>query len=137
MVDARFYVYQFTDDDGPVYIGKGSGNRFKAQSSRFGCPGEIIERFKSEKAAYAAEVRYIAARKPRLNRHKGGTGSRAVKRREPPMPKYMRRDYAIMEALGTRVYCARLLLNCERSKPGIVEPSKLDAIRQVAYGAGS
>jgi hypothetical protein len=39
-----------------------------------------------------------------------------------------------MERIGTRRYAAMLLLGCERSQPGIVEPSKLGTIRSVANG---
>lgn len=126
----RFYVYRLTDSEGVAYVGKGSGKRLDTQKRSFGSDGEIIERFKSERQAYAAERRYIAEMKPRLNRHPGGNGSHAQRK---PLARKQKWEREI-EAIGTRRYAARILLACEHSRPGIVDPSKIEQIRQVAYG---
>lgn len=39
--------------------------------------------------------------------------------------------------LGPRVYAARLWLACAKAAPHMVDLSKLDALRAVAYGGGS
>lgn len=127
----RFYVYQFSDEDGVVYIGKGSGRRINAQFRKFNCAGKVLEYFLSEEAAYEAERRYIAEIKPRLNIHPGGNGSRVK-----VANRVRRRDFweRNMQKIGSKRYAARLLMECERVKSGTVSPSKLDAIRQVANG---
>lgn len=130
---ARFYVYQITDGDEIVYIGKGSGNRIKVQERAFRGTGSILERFESEAAAYSAERKFIASRRPSLNRHPGGNGSRARLTRKARKDKWEK----CYDQIGPRRYSARLLLACEQSRPGIIDPSKIDVIRQVAYGEWS
>lgn len=125
---ARFYVYLLEDGDVPAYVGKGSGGRLAVQERRFALPGRVLERFDSEKAAYAAERKWIARLKPYHNRCAGGNGSRAM--RLPNTPRWV----SAIERMGTRVYAARILLACDRASLGIVDPSKIDAIRNVANG---
>lgn len=129
MAEAKFYVYCFTDAEGCLYVGKGSGRRFATQRRRFGCDGKIIERFTSERKAYEAERRYIAQLQPRANVHPGGNGARSVRR-------VTRKDAwtRAYGAVGPRRFSALLLLACERAQPGILAQSKVDAIRQVAHG---
>jgi hypothetical protein len=124
----RFYVYKLIDDCGVVqYVGKGSGYRLRAQQRRYGLQGEVIERFTKERDAYKAEVRWIASLAPPLNKHPGGNGSWAIKRRE-----HKTKEMREIERIGTRAYAARILLRFDRSLYS--DPSKLEAIRQVAYG---
>jgi hypothetical protein len=124
-----YYVYELIDEAGSVqYVGKGSGRRLQTQKRKFGLAGRVIEWFKSEKAAYAYEVKAIAEKCPPLNKAKGGNGSRAQK--------IIRRRLAWeleMERIGTRAYAARLLMKfCL-----FTDASKLEAVRRVAYGQGS
>ncbi len=124
----RFYVYELFSDKNPcLYIGKGSGYRLTVQRRKFACSGRILERFASEKAAYAREVVLIAERKPLLNKHKGGNGSRAIR-------KYYRRSKEEIEyeRLGHQVYTARVLLRYDL-RP-FLPASKIERIRQVACG---
>jgi hypothetical protein len=128
---ARFYVYVIHDGDGlPVYIGKGSGRRLEAQRKRFGRQGYVWRRFKSEDAAFAFEARCIAELSPALNRCAGGAGARVTTK----APREYRCPTAIaMQEIGPRRYVARRLFDfvgVER----YIDPSKLDAIRQVANG---
>jgi hypothetical protein len=123
----RFYVYRIFDGFETVYVGKGSGRRLSSQKSKFRLPGEIIARFKSERAAYAFEIKMIAELMPTANKHPGGNGSRVYKRR----PRRQAWEIEI-ESVGSRRYTARKLLQFDLS--GIIDPSKLDAIRQVANG---
>lgn len=130
----QFYTYAFEDERGCVYVGKGSKSRFKTQQRRFAkleplALGRIVDWFLTERAALEGEKRYIAAHSPRLNTTKGGNGGR-VRRRMPRMLFWERS----MHKFGSRKYAALLLLAAERSKPGTVSPSKVEAIRQVAYG---
>jgi hypothetical protein len=130
--DVRFYVYAFDDDAGCVYVGKGSGRRFNVQTNRFaGCVGRIIDYFQTERAAYEAEKRYIAKLKPALNVHPGGNGCRVKIAGKSRRKDFWARNF---EKIGSQRYAALLLLAAEQSKPGIVDPSKIDAIRQVAHG---
>lgn len=121
-----FYVYELAKDGQSQYIGKGSGRRLAAQIRNFGIEGVEIARFKREKDAYAFEVKAIAERAPILNRHKGGNGSHAQIKRER-RPKW---DIEI-ERIGSRAYAARLVLAYGLS---LIDKSKVDAIRRVAYG---
>lgn len=134
--DVRFYVYDVLDADGvTIYVGKGSGRRAHVSCrERGGCEFKIIERFANECAAYAKEVARISEIKPALNIAAGGNGSRAIKRRIV-RDKWQR----TFDAIGSRKYAARLLLACvaASAKAGIQYPgdlSKVDAIREVAYG---
>lgn len=118
----RFYVYALTDADGVAYIGKGSGRRLAAQRRAHRLDGHEVARFKREKDAYRFERECIAQYRPALNRHPGGNGSRAT-----PI---VVRKYAFekeIEAVGSRRYCARLLLSLPLER--FNESSKVDAIR--------
>jgi hypothetical protein len=126
----RFYVYALTDGDQVVYVGKGSGRRLHVQRRTHGCDGYEVARFKRERDAYAHEIRVIAELSPARNKHPGGNGSRATPARTPRAPAWMKE----IDRIGSRVYAARLLLS---RFAHIVDPSKVDAIRRVAYGAGS
>jgi hypothetical protein len=124
----RFYVYELASSDGVVqYVGKGSGKRLSAQIRNIGFQGSEVARFKSEKDAYAFEVARIAEAKPLLNKCAGGNGNTAtpVKR---PVKTAWEREY---ERVGSRVMAARLLM---RFASHLVEPSNLDAIRQISHG---
>jgi hypothetical protein len=130
----KFYVYKFSDHDGVVYVGKGSGRRFNVQQRHFGCDGEIVDWFLTEAAAYAAERRYIADLQPRVNIHPGGNGGRVKVANRVRRKDFWERNF---EQIGSRRYAALLLLACERSQPGIVDSSKIEQIRQVADGCGA
>jgi hypothetical protein len=124
---ARFYVYRLYGPDGATeYIGKGSGYRLTAQKRNKGLDGEIVAMFFKEADAYAYEVERIAADKPTLNRHPGGNGSKAIKRRALPRPKWV----IDMEKIGTRVYAARFLL----TKQYPFTASEIDMLRRAAHG---
>jgi hypothetical protein len=132
----RFYVYDVLNADGvTIYVGKGSGRRaYVSCRERGGHEFKIVERFASECAAYAKEVARIAEIKPLLNIAAGGNGSRAIKRRI-----FKDKWQRTLEAIGSRKYAARLLLACiaASSKAGVQYPgdlSKVDAIREIAYG---
>jgi hypothetical protein len=122
----RFFVYALTEGDRVVYVGKGSGRRLQAQRRKHGCEGHEVARFKREADAYAHEIRLIAELSPERNKHPGGSGSRVVNCK-PATPVWVRE----IERIGSRVYAARLLLRFAH----VVDPSKVDAIRRVAYGA--
>lgn len=121
----RFYVYRIYDGVVTVYVGKGSGLRLKKQMWRFGLHGEVLERFKTESAAYAAEKRWIKELKPTENKNTGGGGGFAVRR-------IVRKDKATreMERLGTRVYSARMLLRFDLR--GHVSPEQIAKLREIA-----
>lgn len=126
--EIRFYVYALKDEAGRVmYVGKGSGRRLECQKRKFGLAGEILERHASEAKAYAAEVRLIAEMNPPLNKHPGGNGSRAKAERVPSWVRDMSR-------IGTQRFAARLLMSVLRVRPDLIPASKVEAIRQVAYG---
>lgn len=132
----RFYVYDVLDADGlTIYVGKGSGRRAHVSCrARGGHEFKIVECFANERDAYAHEVARIAEIKPALNIATGGNGARSIKRR-------VVKDgwQRAVEALGTKKYAARLVLACVASsaRSGIEcmgDLSKVDAIREVAYG---
>jgi hypothetical protein len=130
----QFYVYGFEDDGGFVYIGKGCKKRLRAQQRKFArleplAKGRVLDWFLTERAALAAEKEYIEKHRPRLNKTAGGNGGR-VKHRANRLDFWERR----LLKVGKRKYAAQLLLACERAKPGTLDPSKVDAIRQVADG---
>ena len=133
----QFYVYMFRAGGNVIYIGKGSGKRFKAQVKNFSfvpnCIGGIVRYFASEKAAYNAEARLIAKHSPKYNANKGGGGA-ITRLKKPRLSTEFRKDLEEIKAVGTKVYVARRLLNFDLS--AVVEPSKLERIRQVAYGSG-
>lgn len=79
-----FYVYRIFGAGGEtIYIGKGSGRRLQQQKRRFGADGEIMQRLKTENAAYRYEREMIAKFKPPLNKSTGGNGSRYGKTGTP------------------------------------------------------
>lgn len=127
--DFRFYVYAFGGIESPVYIGKGSGNRVKAQERRFNDKGEIIAWFINEQDAFDHERRLISDHDPKNNLIPGGTGGR-VRRKEKKRRMFQwERE---IERVGTRVYAARVLSRLDCS--GYLSPSKIESIRRVAYG---
>jgi hypothetical protein len=126
-MEKRFYVYRIFDGFETVYIGKGSGRRLANQKRRFRLPGEIISWFKSEREAYAHEIKMISALMPTENRHPGGGGSRAQR--------IVNRRFAWeydFESVGPRKYAAQELLKFDLSQ--VLDASKIEAIRQVANG---
>jgi len=129
----RFYVYRIFDAEGKtLYIGKGTGRRLQNQIRRFKADGEVLERFRSEKASYRKEIELISEHKPPLNKHAGGNGSRCEKQRDAKT----KLDREI-EAIGLRVYTARaLLMKGEKALLNYISKSNLDTLRQVAYGKG-
>lgn len=129
---ARCYVYALRDGDTIAYVGKGSGSRLNAQKRSFGLEGDKLEDGLTDTQAFAAERKWIAKLSPTLNRCAGGNGNRA-RRIVNRTPKWERE----IDAVGSRRYAAILLMGCERSRPGIIDPSKIDAIRQVANGCRS
>jgi hypothetical protein len=111
-----FYVYVFYDEDGPVYVGKGSGRRFSQQQKRFfELRGEIVRQFHVESAAYNYECKLIAKLQPRGNRIAGGGGSIARRKANQPVPKWWRDWMKEIDALGTREWARR-----ELAKLGII-----------------
>lgn len=130
---ARFYVYAITDGACVLYVGKGSGRRDKVSARQRGGVASILERFCDEKSAYEAEVKWIAKLKPEMNSLAGGNGPRAKRRRVERKPKWQKD----MEAIGLRAYAARLLLGCERSVRGTLDPSKIDGLRKISNGGGA
>lgn len=127
----RFYVYELLNDSGACrYVGKGSGNRVKTQARNFGLAGYEVARFKREDDAYAYERTRIAERAPDINKCAGGNGNR-VTTRAPRDPKWVRD----INKVGTRVYAARILCAIYKAAPQYMPPpSKVEAIRRVAYG---
>lgn len=122
------YVYELTDSDGNVaYVGKGSGRRLDSQIKRYGLIGNEVARFKSEKSAYEYEIKRIADQSPYLNKCAGGNGNRTkrVSTRKTDFEK-------LCDLIGTRAVAARLWLVFARSDNA--DMSKVDAIREVAYG---
>ena len=126
----KFYVYAIKNEEGSiVYIGKGSGRRFEVQKKNFELSGEILETFASEKLAYEKEVEFISLHKPSLNTCKGGNGCTATKRR------IGKQDYEkLIERIGSRACAARLLLSYNKVNPKMIDQSKVDLFREVAYG---
>ena len=126
----KFYVYAIKNEQGSiVYIGKGSGRRFEVQKKNFKLFGEILETFATEKLAYAKEVEFISLHKPSLNKCKGGNGCTATKKR------IIKQDYEkLIERIGSRACAARLLLSYNKVNPSLIDQSKVDLFREVAYG---
>lgn len=126
----RFYVYRLFDGETTLYVGKGSGRRLCTQMRRHNCSGEILERFKDERAAYQYEIKLIAELAPRWNIHKGGNGSCAQKK--PPRRKY---GWELeMHRVGIRVYAARLLLR-KAGLPFYLSREKIAGLRLIAATA--
>ena len=85
-----YYVYEFyiVDTDEIVYVGKGTGRRYKVTSQRNelltkmlaqnSCESRIVKTFENEKDAFAFEFDYINELKARgqcvCNIHSGGAG---------------------------------------------------------------
>jgi len=129
--EKRFYVYRIADDQGAVlYVGKGSGNRAKVQSARYGGKAEIVKRFFREVEAFAFERAQIAMDAPLLNKCPGGNGGRVKKRFE------RREKWEVeMDRVGSRVYVARYLLSLDRTVVNAACPAmQWDALEAVANG---
>lgn len=125
--DIRFYVYRFIDADGVVaYVGKGSGRRFSSQFNKLDMTGDIVSWHKKESDAYAAEVSLISELSPYMNKYKGGNGAKATQKKKARKDKF----YLLCEKIGTKAVAARILLNFR----WLVDSSKVDMIRRVAYG---
>jgi hypothetical protein len=128
MAAIQFYVYELFDDNGAVqYVGKGSKRRLLTQQKRFNLHGRVVQHFDCETKAYKAEMAHIAKMQPALNKCKGGNGNRAK-----PVKTVWERKCAWqreIERIGTRAMAARILLS-----KGVVEPSKLEMVRRIAYG---
>lgn len=134
----RFYVYELLCDGVPVYVGKGSGRRLKSQMTKQQCDGREVARFRRERDAYAFEVERIAEFQPAWNRHPGGNGSKAAPARYRKTAwektcEAFEKEYGAHA--GLRVLAARMLLRYDLS--AYLEPSKVEEIRQVAYGCGT
>jgi hypothetical protein len=119
----KFYVYEVLDNAGDViYVGKGSNNRMHcSQKTRGGASCHEVARFKRESDAYAFEVKRIAQYSNLLNVHKGGNGSRS---------KRVRAERPLYAEKNTRKLAAQILMRYWY----MVDPSKLEQIRQVAHG---
>lgn len=127
VMEWRFYVYELRSDEGELlYIGKGSGDRLRAQCSKHRCRGSAVAYFRRERDAYAFEREMIAETKPPRNKHSGGGGKRATPRRARRLFDWERE----MAAIGTQAYAARTLLRLDAGLPA----STLEALRKVAYG---
>jgi len=136
----KYYVYQFFSGDVCVYVGKGSGNRFSAQSRRFSeFRGEIVKRFNDEKEALSYERGLIKKLTPSHNKAQNSGMSEPWK--YSIVPKSDRDFYAWCSVIGTKEMAARVVL----SKPwsylrkidvninGLV--SKVENFCGVYYGA--
>lgn len=127
----KWYVYKFYSENLCVYVGKGSGNRFKNQRKRF-CEyeGRIVAYFEYEKDALCYEKAQIIELSPQLNK---------ALMPETPSPWKVRllpeyKDFnAWCTAIGTRAMAARLCLRHWT----LVDKSKLEMIRSAAYGKAS
>lgn len=125
----KWYVYQFFSGDGVcVYVGKGCGDRFKTQQKRFAeFIGFISASFREEAAALAHEKSLIITLAPQCNKALMPIKAEPWKYRNLPDDK----DFQLWcSIIGTRAMAARVLLAFRSA----VDPSKLDAIRRVAYG---
>jgi hypothetical protein len=136
--DKPFYVYTFRVNGEVVYVGKGTRRRFREQVKAFGylpnCIGGIVRFFVREDAAYNYEAKLIAKHRPRLNANAGGGGA-ITRSKQVHLSRSDREWYAEVKRIGTRAAAARTLLQFDLS--GHIDPSKIDAIRQVAYGQGT
>lgn len=126
---AGCYVYAIRDGESVLYVGKGSGHRLATQCRAFGFGGDILEECRNDTLAFQAERKWIAKLRPTLNRCSGGNGNRRKASNERKSA--WERTF---DLVGSKRYSARLLLACERSRPGSVDPSKIEQIRQVAHG---
>lgn len=142
----RFYVYLVSRDGVPLYVGKGVGRRMHQSARKHGGDATVLEWCASESAAFDRERHYIAELCPTENRCPGGNGGRAgpvplVPRQfqgritESEMRKALKEMGAFeaeCERVGSRRMAARMLLRFDLRD--YVCASKIDAIRQVAYG---
>lgn len=126
----RFYVYEIRDQaENVLYVGKGSGRRMFVSARAHGGKAIDVAWFVSEKDAYHYEVVRIRESSPSNNKHVGGNGARV---RAPAKNKRKTKFERTIEAIGTRAYAARLWLACAKS--GLCDLSKLELVRQAAYG---
>jgi hypothetical protein len=126
----RFYVYEIIHEDECLYVGKGSGDRLRAQERSFWCKGREIARFKLERECYAFERQLIADRKPWLNVAPGGNGSRSTPKPAPRKAKWQRDMEAEYRAVGGRCMSARILLRYRPLLPqfGITNIAEIERI---------
>ena len=106
----KYYVYQFFLDDVCVYVGKGSGFRFKTQEKRFNLyKGMIVAYFLTERDALTHEMMLIKMLKPQLNK------ALMPEKPEPwlyqVLPDKDTEFYAWCNALGTRQMAVRVMLS--------------------------
>jgi len=123
MPRGRFYVYRVFDDDGTVYVGKGTGRRAKLSAVRFGADHEIIAWCRSEDDAFQREQKAIEEMAPRENKNRGGAGGRCRK-----APRRRFRWEVEIEREGSRRYCAKFLLS--RDLRSVIPPSEVEGFRQ-------
>lgn len=142
-----FYVYAIMDGPTCLYVGKGSGRRAEQSARIHGGEAKIIRSFAREDDAFAFERELISELLPANNKCAGGNGGRKAlgvvpvqyrgKLTECDMKRAMAEHDEIergMFEIGPRRYVARMLLGRFGS---FIDPSKVDAIRQVAYGCRS
>ncbi len=126
------YVYALTKDDQILYIGKGTGNRLQDQRRNFGLAGHELAWFKTEKDAYKFERQLVRDIDPWLNRCAGGAGSYS---RKPPEPRYKpSEDEILMQQIGTRAYCCRLLLAMKNKGLVTMDDMSENVYRAIGYG---
>lgn len=107
----QFYVYEIVLLDEVVYIGKGTGQRLRDQKRRHCADGREVARFWREADAYAFERQLISEKKPRRNRHPGGSGKTITPKRaervRPMFPEFDRH----CRLFGTRDAARKMLIN--------------------------
>lgn len=126
------YVYAVMDRDAVVYVGKGTGRRYKESARRHGGEGKILERFDCEDKAFARERELINEWQPALNVSTGGTGGRV---KPKPISSEMKRalreqerEQREMREVGLRRYIARWLLG--KDLGAVLPASEVAGIRQ-------
>jgi hypothetical protein len=136
----KFYVYQFFCGDKCVYVGKGSGNRFKTQCKKFkGYEGKIIACMFSEQKALDLEKELIFSLCPPFN--KAMNDGKGEPWKYKIVPDANNDFYVWCNALGTRQMALRILLSRDWNslkKFGIDIKellSKLDPFCEVLRGA--
>lgn len=130
--EAKFYVYRIYNGVTTVYIGKGCGYRLTNQMRRFGLPGEKIEEGLTEAKAFEREVHWIATLNPTDNKNAGGRGGRSNRR-----VAYADKETIQIQVVGSRRYCARLLLSKINEEVKIrlgLSNLDLNRLREVANG---
>jgi hypothetical protein len=142
----KFYVYLVSFDGVPLYVGKGADRRMHASARKHGGKAEVLEWCENETHAFERERHWITELQPTENRCPGGNGGRSgptplvpLKYRgvisEREMRKLTKEHEAFereFDEVGPRRMSARMLLRFDLR--GYVDPSKVEAIRQVAYG---